>query len=92
MAINMPLPIPPTYAETLRSPLLAYNETFGHDKMVLSLSEEAAEILDDIRFLTLSMTSVSGTSSTSKIQSTAACRFFLSISCILPNVLNADTL
>ncbi|KAF8848998.1 hypothetical protein BDZ45DRAFT_248662 [Acephala macrosclerotiorum] len=72
MATHMPLPIPPTYAEILRSPLLAYHETFRHDRMLLGLSAEAAETLDDVRFLTLSITSASSASSTTKIQSTAS--------------------
>ncbi|KUJ13091.1 uncharacterized protein LY89DRAFT_756462 [Mollisia scopiformis] len=72
MANHMDIPIPPTYPEFLRSPLLAYHETFRHDRMVLGLSPEAAEILDDVRFLTLSITSPSDTTSTRKIQSTAA--------------------
>ncbi|CZR68073.1 uncharacterized protein PAC_17972 [Phialocephala subalpina] len=72
MATHMDLSIPPTYAEILRSPLLAYHETFQHDRMALGLSAEAAEILDDVRFLTLSITSASHTSSPTKIQSTAA--------------------
>lgn len=76
MANNMPIPIPPTYPEPLRSPLLVYHETFRHDKEVLGLSEESAEILDDVRFLSLSITSASDSvSSTKKIQSTAACKY-----------------
>ncbi|KAE8441055.1 hypothetical protein EG329_005917 [Mollisiaceae sp. DMI_Dod_QoI] len=71
MANHMPISVPPTYPESLRSPLLAYHETFRHDRVVLGLSDEATEILDDVRFLTLSITSASDQSSTSKIQSTA---------------------
>lgn len=73
MANGMPIPVPPKYAEILRSPLLPYPQTFVHDKTVLGLSAETAEILDDVRFLTLSISSESEPGSTGKIRSTAAC-------------------
>jgi hypothetical protein len=75
MANVMPIPVPPTYAEVLRSPLLPYAQTFGHDKTVLRISDETAEILDDVRFLTLSITSASDPGSARKIRTTAACQF-----------------
>jgi hypothetical protein len=65
-------PIPACYSEALKSPLLSSPTTFAQSRETLSLSLAAAEILDDIRFLTLSITSQDSQSSTSKIQSTAS--------------------
>lgn len=74
MGNGMEIPVPPTYAVVLRSPLLPYTDKFAHDRAELGLDAETAEVLDDVRFLTLSITSVSEIGSTEKIRSTAACR------------------
>ena len=73
MANRMLIPVPSEYSETLRSPLLPYSQTFAVDRTVLGLSAETAEILDDVRFLTLSITLALGSGDTEKIRSTAAC-------------------
>ena len=65
-------PIPACYSEGLKSPFLSSPTTFAQSRETLSLSLAAAEILDDIRFLTLSITSQDSQSNTSKIQSTAS--------------------
>jgi hypothetical protein len=65
-------PIPACYSEALKCPFLSSPTTFAQSRETLSLSLAAAEILDDIRFLTLSITSPDSQSSTSKIQSTAS--------------------
>jgi hypothetical protein len=67
-------PIPLSYAEGLKCPLITSPNSFQQIQEVLDLSAAAAEILDDVRFLTLSITSPdpSTTPSASKIQSTAS--------------------
>jgi hypothetical protein len=67
-------PIPVSYAEALKCPLITSPITYQHTPDVLNLSTAAAEILDDVQFLTLSITSTDPSiqPSTSKIQSTAS--------------------
>lgn len=69
------VPVPTSYEEALRSPLLVYPATFSHDKEILGLNAVTSEILDDVRFLTLSINSNSEEAkNVEKIQSTAACK------------------
>ena len=65
-------PVPASYAEALKCPLIASPTTFKQSFETLRLSMATAEILDDIRFLTFSITSSDAQLSTSKIQSTAS--------------------
>jgi hypothetical protein len=65
-------PIPLSYDENLKCPLISSPATFVQTRESLNLSLAAAEILDDVRFLTLSITSPDHQPSTSKIQSTAS--------------------
>jgi hypothetical protein len=65
-------PIPLSYAEALKCPLITSPTTFEQTRESLNLNTAAAEILDDVRFLTLSITSPDTQASTSKIQSTAS--------------------
>jgi hypothetical protein len=65
-------PIPASYAEALKCPLITSITTYKQMRETLNLSSDAAQILDDVRFLTLSITSPDEIqSSSSKIQSTA---------------------
>lgn len=52
-------PPPEKYSDFLICPLRAHPKPFTEIKDLLSLSYEAAKILDDVRFLTLSVTAVS---------------------------------
>lgn len=66
-------PIPASYPEALKCPLISSPTTFTSTQEVMGLSQEAAEILDDIRFLTLCVTSPNETqASPAKIRSTAS--------------------
>lgn len=66
-------PIPAAYAENLKCPLISSLTTYQQARVALGLSSEAADILDDVRFLTMSLVSPDLIpSSTSKIRSTAA--------------------
>ncbi|KAK0104453.1 hypothetical protein ONS95_004742 [Cadophora gregata] len=76
-AISTELPIRENYPAKARCPVLPYPSTFQECRETLSLSITAAEILDDVRFLTTSITSCFLSpelepTKTSKIQSTAA--------------------
>ncbi|KAH7403304.1 hypothetical protein BKA64DRAFT_706804 [Cadophora sp. MPI-SDFR-AT-0126] len=76
-AIATPLPIRENYPAKARCPVLPYPTTFRECKETLNLTLTAAEILDDVRFLTTSITSCFLSpelepTKTSKIQSTAA--------------------
>ncbi|PVH87141.1 hypothetical protein DL98DRAFT_566878 [Cadophora sp. DSE1049] len=76
-AIATQLPIRDNYPARARCPVLPYPTTFQECKETLSLSLTAAEILDDVRFLTTSITACFllpelEPTKTSKIQSTAA--------------------
>ncbi|KAG4429758.1 hypothetical protein IFR05_014762 [Cadophora sp. M221] len=75
-AIGAVLTVGEWLPESIRSPLLHYPISFQECKDSLNLSQVAAEILDDVRFLTTSITSCFlspelETTKTSKIQSTA---------------------
>jgi hypothetical protein len=66
-------PIPASYAEALKCPLITSATTYHQTREALNLSIDAAQILDDVRFLTLSITSPdSAALGVSKIQSTAS--------------------
>ncbi|KAE9378640.1 hypothetical protein N431DRAFT_363266 [Stipitochalara longipes BDJ] len=69
---DMDPPIPAFYAEALKCPLVTSPTTYKQTRGTLNLSMASAEILDDVRFLTLSITSSDARPSTSKIQSTAS--------------------
>jgi hypothetical protein len=69
---DMDPPIPASYAEALKCPLIASPTTYKQTQEFLNLSMTTAEILDDVRFLTLLITSSDVQSSTSHIQSTAS--------------------
>jgi hypothetical protein len=53
----MGFPLALEYPATLRSPLLAYPTSFIENIDEIGLSLEAAEILDDVRALTISIAS-----------------------------------
>jgi hypothetical protein len=69
---DMDPPIPLSYDESLKCPLISSPTTFAQIRETLNLSLATAEILDNVRFLTLSITSSDQQPSTSKIQSTAS--------------------
>jgi hypothetical protein len=69
---DMDPPIPVSYAEGLKCPLIPSPTTYTQTRETLNLCIPAAKILDDMRFLTLSITSPNLISSTSKIQATAS--------------------
>jgi hypothetical protein len=69
---TLDFPIPELYPIMFTSPLLTYPTTFEHNRDSLGLSASAADILDNIRFLTLSITSPAPVVFTSEIRSTAA--------------------
>jgi len=73
------MPLRLSYPEKFRCPLLEYPTTFQDCRKTLNLSLVVAEILDDVRFLTISITACLLSPKlepikTSKIQSTAACK------------------
>lgn len=65
-------PIPSSYAEALKCPLISSPTTYRQTRKTLGLDVTAAKILDDVRFLTLSITSPDAQAGTSKIQSAAS--------------------
>ncbi|TDZ34488.1 hypothetical protein C8035_v010631 [Colletotrichum spinosum] len=65
------LPIPTAWPDCYDSPLLASSTSFESIAENLGLSAEAANILDDVRFLTNSVASLSSSSSSSSSSSTA---------------------
>jgi hypothetical protein len=68
--------MPDSYSVLFRTPMLPYTTTFKEDGRALGLEEMAADILDDVRFLALSVTMPSSPlTSTTKIQNTAACEY-----------------
>jgi hypothetical protein len=74
------LPLLETYREKYRCPLIDYPVPFRESIDILPLDVAGAEILDDVRFLTISITSClpdvgSEPIKTLKIQSTAECEF-----------------
>ncbi|GKT75110.1 zn(2)-C6 fungal-type DNA-binding domain protein [Colletotrichum tofieldiae] len=67
------LPVPKTWPDCYDSPLLASSSRFESIAGKLGLCASAAKILDDVRFLTVSVTSASGSASCkSKIRTTAS--------------------
>jgi hypothetical protein len=68
----VPPPLIPDIAPYLSSPLYPSLITFQKTRNLLGLTPEAADILDDIRFLTLSIIAPRSTTKTAKIQSTAS--------------------
>ncbi|TQN63821.1 hypothetical protein CSHISOI_11596, partial [Colletotrichum shisoi] len=67
------LPVPTTWPDCYDSPLMASSSRFESIAGKLGLCATAAKILDDVRFLTVSITSQSASSGwTCKIRSTAA--------------------
>jgi hypothetical protein len=69
---DMDPPIPASYAEALKCPLISSPTTYKQSKEILGLIVTAAEILDDVRSLTLSINSTDSKASTSQSQSTAS--------------------
>lgn len=67
-----PLPPAPVIPPWLSAPLFPSSKTFAQGCQLINLSREAADILDDIRFLTLSITHRTLSPKTAKIQSTAS--------------------
>lgn len=57
LAHNIEFPIALTYPAALSSPLIAHVKTFGESREDLGLSLDAAEILDEVRPLTIAITS-----------------------------------
>ncbi|OHW94040.1 hypothetical protein CSPAE12_07392 [Colletotrichum incanum] len=67
------LPVPKTWPDCYDSPLLASSSRFESIAGKLGLCASAAKILDDVRFLTVSVTSASASASCkSKIRTTAS--------------------
>ncbi|KAK2052625.1 hypothetical protein LY76DRAFT_670196 [Colletotrichum caudatum] len=67
------VPVPPTWPDCYGSPLLASSSRFESIAGKLGLCASAAKILDDVRFLTVSVTSGSASASCkSKIRTTAS--------------------
>lgn len=80
------MPIPSAYAEGLRSPLLAYSTTFIQDRDILGIDATTAEILEDVRFLTISITSnTPGRKDVGKIRGTATCKSFVMLKAMMAN-------
>jgi hypothetical protein len=68
---GMDFPIPESYPLAFTTPLLTYPTTFEHNRCSLGITATTAVILDNIRFLTLSITNPAPVTFTSKIRSTA---------------------
>jgi hypothetical protein len=62
----------PTVSPKFHAPLFPSPTSFVHNSQLLGISPQCAEILDDIRFLTLSITFINSTTKTTKIRSTAS--------------------
>jgi len=82
-ALSVPLPIPETYPEKFRCPLMRYPTSFRDCVEGLGIGPLAAEVLDDVRFLTseisdlmLDLESEYDEAQVNKIKSTAACEYF----------------
>ena len=69
---DSPSLLPPAPAVWLTSPQFAASLTFKENIELLDIDLEAAMILDDVRFLTLSITSPTSNTKVAKIQSTAS--------------------
>ena len=74
LACEMEIPLPLEYAVRLRNPLLEYPTTFWEDREELELSDEAAQVLDDVRSLATAINSSSTDFILSRTQTTAACK------------------
>ena len=67
---------PSSYPAALRTPLLPYHTTFQEDIEDLNLSPLAAEILDCVRALTLSIIHATSSEISIEVQNNATCKSF----------------